>query len=136
MNYKFKKRITSALRKLSFSWPPRGDVLRRAKIAPATYECELCNAYVYDGSSDKSFKKVSESLSKPVSMGKVYVDHIEPIVPLQGFSRGDWDWDDYIKRMFCDIEGLQAICKPCHDEKTNNEKKIKKALTSKKKSCK
>ena len=49
----------------------------------------------------------------------VQVDHINPVVdPKKGFV----SWDVYITRMFCEIEGLQVMCKPCHKEKTAQEK--------------
>jgi hypothetical protein len=47
------------------------------------------------------------------------VDHISPVVdPKKGFV----SWDVYITRMFCEIDGLQVMCKPCHKIKTAEEK--------------
>ena len=49
----------------------------------------------------------------------VQVDHIKPVVdPKKGFV----SWDVYINRMFCEIEDLQVMCKPCHKVKTDSEK--------------
>ena len=55
----------------------------------------------------------------------VAVDHIDPVVnPNLGFV----DWDTMIKRMFCESEGLQVLCKDlCHAAKTSEEKGIAKA---------
>lgn len=49
----------------------------------------------------------------------VQVDHILPVVdPKKGFV----SWDDFINRIFCEIESLQVMCKPCHKIKTDQEK--------------
>lgn len=51
---------------------------------------------------------------------EVQVDHIEPVIdPVQGFI----SWDNVVERMFCEKEGLQVLCKSCHNKKTNIEKK-------------
>lgn len=48
----------------------------------------------------------------------IEVDHITPVVGAEGFTT----WDSYIERMFCDKEGFQVLCKPCHQIKTQQEK--------------
>lgn len=49
----------------------------------------------------------------------VAVDHISPI--------GDFvNWDRVIERMFVEEDGLQVLCKKCHDEKTQQEKQERK----------
>jgi hypothetical protein len=53
----------------------------------------------------------------------VVVDHIDPVVDtMTGFV----DWDTYIERMYCEADGLQVLCKPCHKEKTALERKERK----------
>lgn len=53
----------------------------------------------------------------------VQVDHIHPVVdPKIGFTT----WDDYINRMFCEVDGYQVLCKPCHKIKTDEEKQQRK----------
>lgn len=52
----------------------------------------------------------------------IEIDHITPVVdPVVGFTT----WDDYISRLFCEIENLQALCKPCHKLKTAEEKQTR-----------
>ncbi len=49
----------------------------------------------------------------------VQVDHVLPVVdPKVGFV----SWDMFIDRIFCEIENLQVMCKPCHKVKTELEK--------------
>jgi len=49
----------------------------------------------------------------------VQVDHVLPVVdPKVGFI----GWDSFIDRIFCEIENLQVLCKPCHKVKTEEEK--------------
>ncbi len=49
----------------------------------------------------------------------VQVDHVLPVVdPKVGFV----SWDLFIDRIFCEIENLQVMCKPCHKVKTEEEK--------------
>ena len=50
----------------------------------------------------------------------VQVDHIEPVVsPQEGFQ----DWWTYMNRLYCEAENLQVLCKPCHKQKTAEERK-------------
>ena len=51
---------------------------------------------------------------------KIYVDHINAV--------GDVD-AGFIRRLFCPSSELQGICKKCHDEKTQAERKALKALS-------
>jgi hypothetical protein len=45
---------------------------------------------------------------------KLFADHIEVM--------GDLLAPDYIKRMWCPSKELQALCKGCHNKKTNQER--------------
>lgn len=47
------------------------------------------------------------------------VDHIDPVIdPKTGFV----SWDEVVKRMFCELEGLQVLCHDCHTHKTKDER--------------
>lgn len=110
---KFDSYIKATLRKGTMRWPPKFAVLNAAKrgklINPESgrlaehYECEECH--------------------KLFPAKNVVVDHIDPIVPITGFI----SWDSVIERMFCEADGLQVLCKPCHKEKTQIENKLRKA---------
>ena len=47
-------------------------------------------------------------------VAKIYPDHIIPC--------GDMD-DGFLSRLFCPSSGLQALCKKCHQKKTNAERR-------------
>lgn len=106
---RFRSFVTSALRAASRRWPPKYKALKEAfvgrKLNAKTgklamhYTCAAC-------------KKLYVATD-------VQVDHIKPVVdPKKGFV----SWDVYINRMFCEIEDLQVMCKPCHKVKTDSEK--------------
>ena len=94
---RFRSALISALRKFSRFWQPSKIVLNKARIARGMYQCSSC--------------------SKIVGPKEIKIDHIEPVVPVTGFT----NWDDLIGRLFCEESGLQAICKDCHQIKTDKE---------------
>lgn len=107
---RFRAFVVSALRAASRRWPVKYDVIKAAyvgrKVNEATgkmamhYRCASCNG-VFPSAN-------------------IAVDHIEPVVATQ---EGFVSWDVFIERLFCEAEGLQVVCKPCHAEKTANERK-------------
>jgi hypothetical protein len=68
-------------------------------------------------------------LHRCTSCGKLYprnqmqADHIQPVVPVTGFD----SWDKVIARLYCEADGFQAVCKPCHRTKTLDENKERRA---------
>ena len=106
---RFRSFVTSALRAASRRWPPKFKALKEAFVGRKTnkktgklamhYKCAKCK---------KHFVATD-----------VQVDHVLPVVdPKVGFV----SWDDFINRIFCEIENLQVMCKPCHKVKTEEEK--------------
>lgn len=101
--------VVNTLRRASYRWPGRNDALKDANIGRNQYKCAMCP-------SDKIHPRKG-----------VQIDHISPVVPLEG-----WDsWDGFIKRMFCEKDGYQVICIEHHDEKTKSEKEIRKKFKKK-----
>ena len=103
--------IKGGLRQASIRWPPKYTVLKAAEVGKRNnkatgrtamhFVCAHCDLYYPN-------KQVS-------------VDHITPVVdPAVGFDT----WDKTIERMFCEADGLQVLCKGCHDKKTKGEKEI------------
>lgn len=60
------------------------------------------------------------------------VDHKIPVIGPEGFT----SWDDYIERLFCSKDNLQAICVACHKEKTKEENAIRLHKVQKRKNIK
>jgi len=61
---------------------------------------------------------------------EVQVDHIESVVDVkEGFQ----DYNTYISRLYCDVSGLQTLCKPCHLVKTKAENSLRRKESAKKK---
>jgi len=131
MDKKTHGKIIAALRKLTFAYPPRNVVKKKQKVAPATYQCEQCSQIVYEGRKELVDTGLLEDYPEAIK-GKVHVDHIVPTIPLKGFKNTVWDWNEYIENMFCGEEGLQLLCKPCHDEKTKKENELRRKYKKKK----
>jgi len=106
---RFASFIKSALRAASQRWPQKYIALSSAKRGKRInkdtgriaehYECSLCHCEF------------------PAS--GIQIDHISPVIdPVVGFI----SWDRVIKRMFCEADGYQALCKMCHKKKTTAER--------------
>lgn len=98
--------VVNALRQASIIWTGRAECLKRARkkffvrrtkhgkaIFKFHWQCAACKKY---------FRNV----------GDMEVDHI---VEIGGFSGC---WNEYISKMFCGQENLQALCSGCHLKKT------------------
>lgn len=110
---RFNSFIKSALRSASVRWPPRYQTLSEALVGTKTnvktgrmakhYKCNQCKG---------------EFPSKEVE-----VNHILPVIPVTGFT----SWDSVIERMFCEKEGFEVVCKPCHKSITKQENEERKS---------
>lgn len=95
-------RINSALRKVWRFGDERKQCLANARVSVDRYRCQLCGAIT--------------------DQKGIQVDHLKPVVdPV----RGRQGWDEYINRLFCPTEGLQAICKGCHLAETEKQRKAR-----------
>jgi len=99
--------ILNILRQGTLSWSGRNNALNRNRRLKriGTFK---------NGSPHEIWVKDCEVCNKEFEQRKnlLQVDHIDPVGPFNG------DFDDYVRRMFCDEENLQAICDLCHDKKT------------------
>ena len=83
--------------------------------------------YKKDGTRAKKnwVKRQCEVCHEWVSSASISIDHVDPVVPPNGFP-ADFDiWDRinlFLRRLWCDISNLQRICDPCHDKKTQGER--------------
>ena len=106
--FNLKNYLVSVLRKASYRHPMRSEALRNARIGRNQYKCAECGNIFTNK--------------------EVQVDHKDSIVPTSGFKNGnDWDWNEYIERLYCDASNLQVLCKPDHHAKTKAEKMIRSA---------
>jgi hypothetical protein len=98
--------LVNKLRRMSYSWPPRKEAIKRARVSRGKYKCATCEGQDF-GPKD------------------IQVDHIIPVInPHTGFT----DWNDFIERLFCGVEGFSVKCKVCHDAKTLTENFIRKEV--------
>lgn len=122
---KLKGKIINSLRRLTYTFKPRSDKKNSLKVDKALFRCEKCSVLCYEGSSEENYGQyVINYINDKVIREKIQMDHIDPVIPpKKGWV---WSWDEYIDRLFVDIDGWQGICKTCHDNKTNDEKKLRK----------
>lgn len=83
--------------------------------------------YKNDGSRHKKnwVKRECEVCGSWVPSSQIAIDHIDPVVPPEGFPAHFDIWDRitlFLKRLWCDKSNLQRICDPCHDAKTKAER--------------
>lgn len=107
---RFRSFIKSILRGGSQRWGPKYETLNEACVG------KRINAKT--GRLAKHFKCCKCTQEYPQK--EVEVNHILPVVPLSGFD----SWDGVIERLFCEKDGLEVVCKPCHlkisaDEREN-----------------
>lgn len=108
---RYKSFIISGLRQTSKRWAPINEVKKEARVSRGIYRCAGCKKDV-----PFTYKEGRKRVQN------VFVDHIEPVVdPIKGFTT----WDEYIARMFVEKEGLQVLCKVCHDQKSEKEKHLR-----------
>ena len=109
---KFHSFIKSALRAASSRWPPKYKCLSEAFVDK--------RITIKTGREGKQYRCNACKGIFPTS--EVQVDHIIPVVPVTGFT----NWDEVINLMFCEKDGFQVLCKPCHNKKTAEERQRRK----------
>ena len=82
-------RIKASLRRLFLTSGHHSDIIKRARIARGIYKCERCG-----------------------TEGKAKDLHVHHKVEVQTATC----WNSYVTILFCEPEGLEAICKTCHKE--------------------
>lgn len=107
---RFTSFIKSLLRKGTQRWGPKNTALQTSKVDRGVYRCNECEQHV------PVTVKVGNKRVR-----NVFVDHVDPIIdPEVGFTT----WDEYIEKMFCEVDNLQVLCGACHDIKSAEERKI------------
>lgn len=101
--------LRSGLRSCYNKWPPKWEVLREARRASKRKDKRI--KWEYKCAQCKKWKKQKE----------VSVDHIIPAGSLNSFE----DIAGFVERLFVGVDGLQVLCKTCHDKKTLAERQEK-----------
>ena len=53
-----------------------------------------------------------------------HMDHVVPVVdPVRGFV----DWNQFIDRLFVEVDGYRCLCSECHADVTAKQRAIRKA---------
>lgn len=82
-------------------------------------KCKKESRRVYKGVNKRQKYEYQCNICKQWYPEKVIaVDHIIPAGSLKSYS----DLPDFVKRLFCEVDGLQTLCKTCHDLKTKKER--------------
>lgn len=103
--------VTSALRAAARRWPPKYKVLGYA----------LQGRYVNAKTGKQANHYLCACCTEIYPLKEVQVDHKDPVIGKEGFV----SWDVYIDRLFCEEKNLQVLCKSCHLEKSNLERKAR-----------
>lgn len=99
--------LRSALRQKSRRWAPIYKCLQEARRPSKSKNKRL--KWEFQCAKCKKWKPQKE----------VSVDHVVPAGSLRSFA----DLASFAERLFCEIDNLQVLCKPCHDKKTLEDKK-------------
>ena len=100
--------IRSALRQAYSRYPVKFQVKKEAERTVTgfrhkyEYQCAACSGW-FTGK-------------------EIQVDHIEPAGKLSSYK----DLAGFVKRLFCEADGMQVLCLECHQSKTNAERKARK----------
>jgi len=64
---------------------------------------------------------------QPEALYKMHIDHRDPIIPVNT-TLEKMSWDTVIDRVWCEENGLAAICLTCHTIKTKRENALRRKL--------
>lgn len=106
MNKKDIDHILNSLRRGTVTWSGRSECLnrrRRKKVVGETKKGTLKTRFEYQCAECKKWLKKED----------LEVDHIEEVGPFNG------DFNEWIARLYCDQNNLQALCVDCHQIKTS-----------------
>ncbi len=93
---------------------------------------QALDAAVVKEYSDPSRKRVTRwgKCAKCKKLEPAYllqIDHKAPLIPVNS-SLEEMSWDQVIDGIWCDERNLEALCKPCHTDKTKAENKERRRI--------
>lgn len=82
-------------------------------------------------------KSLKSSCEKCWSKEKLKSDHIDPIVPVEGWEKTDdlfigYNWNERLRRAFVDESKYQTLCVTCHNKKSKKENSDRRKFKQKK----
>ena len=89
--------VKKSLRRVWGRSKQRQGALKKAKVERGKYVCACCG---------NVFRRKDIEVDHKTAVGKFV------------------DFDQYIERLFCDVGGLQVLCKLCHRLKTKKDIKL------------
>ena len=99
--------IKNLLRAKSRYWKPVQECKKRARRA-------------YTGTNKRQkFEYQCNSCKNWFKETEISVDHVIPVGSLKCFD----DLPGVVERLFCEVDGLQCLCKSCHSSKTKEDLK-------------
>jgi 5-methylcytosine-specific restriction endonuclease McrA len=103
----------------------RSNLRRAWSKYPVKYAAKKAVELPNDGRYDKRTKKMypCSECGEIFKGSEVEVDHILPAGSLKTYQ----DLPGFVERLFCEIDNLRVVCKPCHKEITAKERKNAKA---------
>lgn len=110
---KRKKFLLNQLRNVSKKWSCKAEARKRFEVKEGEYYIERKGRH--------RIKIKCAHCGNIFRPDEIHMDHIEPVIPVTGWD----DWNGYIERLFCDVDGYQALCKQCHVNKSNKENKLR-----------
>ena len=115
--------LRSGLREKFSRWPPKYNTIKNSAQTVLAKD-EHGNRVVYKTGKKagefKTLKMYACSKCKQLFKQKeVQVDHIVPAGTLKSFK----DLEAFAENLFVGEDGLQVLCKTCHEVKTQEEKK-------------
>lgn len=96
----------------------RGALRNGARRYPVKYQVKQAGRRTVTGKRHKYEYQCAEC-TKWFKDKEVQMDHIVPAGTLRSFE----DLPGFAERLFCEADGLQILCRPCHQVKTNQERK-------------
>ena len=107
--------LRSGLREKFNRYPPKYEAIKAAAVVR---QDGLYKTGVKKGKPKMVKRYVCVDCKGEFLQKEVQVDHITGAGSLKTFD----DLSGFAERLFCGVDGLQILCKPCHHIKTQQEK--------------
>jgi hypothetical protein len=114
--------IRTGLRGAFSRWPPKHEALKAVKEVVPVMDGEEQARYKTGqraGQLKYTTRYRCAACDNLFPIKEVETDHIVPAGSLKTYD----DVVPFIQRVLCPVEGLQVLCKTCHREKTNAERR-------------